>query len=214
MNNLTTKLLCLFVFLSNINSQNMHMAELFKQMPDSLMPYLTTNNKLDMLDFIDAGMEAKVTNKFDGESILCELDSTYLRLKLNTSVEVEMKLLSSSNILNDSTKHLICLVTTYGDLIKESVLNLFTSKWNSIAHDITKSKLISYVIHKPDTMSELTYNNVKNIPDDYLITLSLDKNENSMSVSASTTLLSTDDSTKVKPIISTKRLLWNGKTFK
>jgi hypothetical protein len=190
------------------------MAELFKQMPDSLMPYLTTNNKLDMLDFIDAGMEAKVTNKFDGESILCELDSTYLRLKLNTSVEVEMKLLSSSNILNDSTKHIICLVTTYGDLIKESVLNLFTSKWNPIEHDITKSKLISYVIHKPDTMSELTYNNVKNIPDDYLITLSLDKNENSMSVSASTTLLSTDDSTKVIPIISTKRLLWNGKTFK
>lgn len=214
MNKLTTTLLCLFVFLSNINSQNMHMAELFKQMPDSLMPYLTTNNKLDMLDFIDAGMEAKVNNKFDGESILCELDSTYLRLKLNTSVEVEMKLLSSSNILNDSTKHLICLVTTYGDLIKESVLNLFTSKWNTIEHDITKSKLISYVIHKPDTMSELTYNNVKNIPDDYLITLSLDKNENSMSVSASTTLLSTDDSTKVKPIISTKRLLWNGKTFK
>lgn len=214
MNKLTTTLLCLFVFLSNINSQNMHMTELFKQMPDSLMPYLTTNNKLDMLDFIDAGMEAKVNNKFDGESILCELDSTYLRLKLNTSVEVEMKLLSSSNILNDSTKHLICLVTTYGDLKKESVLKLFTSKWNSIAHDITKSKLISYVIHKPDTMSELTYNNVKNIPDDYLITLSLDKNENSMSVSASTTLLSTDDSTKVKPIISTKRLLWNGKTFK
>lgn len=214
MNKLTTTLLCLLVFLSNINSQNMHMAELFKQMPDSLIPYLTTNNKLDMLDFIDAGMEAKVNNKFDGESILCELDSTYLRLKLNTSVEVEMKLLSSSNILNDSTKHLICLVTTYGDLIKESVLNLFTSKWNSIEHDITKSKLISYVIHKPDTMSELTYNDVKNIPDDYLITLSLDKNENSMSVSASTTLLSTDASTKVKPIISTKRLLWNGKTFK
>ena len=214
MNKLTTTLLCLLVFLLNINSQNMQMAELFKQMPDSLMPYLTTNNKLDMLDFIDAGMEAKVNNKFDGESILCELDSTYLRLKLNTSVEVEMKLLSSSNILNDSTKHIICLVTTYGDLIKESVLKLFTSKWNSIAHDITKSKLISYVIHKPDTMSELTYNNVKNIPDDYLITLSLDKNENSMSVSASTTLLSTDDSTKVKPIISTKRLLWNGKTFK
>lgn len=214
MNKLTTTLLCLLVFLLNINSQNMHMAELFKQMPDSLMPYLTTNNKLDMLDFIDAGMEAKVTNKFDGESILCELDSTYLRLKLNTSVEVEMKLLSSSNLLNDSTKNLICIVTTYGDLIKESVLKLFTSKWNSIAHDITNSKLISYVIHKPDTMSELTYNNVKNIPDDYLITLSLDKNENSMSVSASTTLLSTDDSTKVKPIISTKRLLWNGKTFK
>ena len=214
MNKLTTTLLCLLVFLLNINSQNMHMAVLFKQMPDSLMPYLTTNNKLDMLDFIDAGMEAKVTNKFDGESILCELDSTYLKLKLNTSVEVEMKLLASSNLLNDSTKHLICIVTTYGDLIKESVLKLFTSKWNSIAHDITKSKLISYVIQKPDTMSELTYNNVKNIPDDYLITLSLDKNENSMSVSASTTLLSTDDSTKVKPIISTKRLLWNGKTFK
>lgn len=190
------------------------MAELFKQMPDSLFPYLTTNNKLDMLDFIDAGMEAKVSNKFDGESLLLELDSTYLKLMLNASVEVEMKLLTSSSILNDSTKHLICIVTTYGDSIKESILNLFTTKWNAIEHDVTKSKLISYVINKPDTMSAVTFNNVKNIPDDYLITLSLDKIENSLSVSASTTLLTTDDSTKVKPIISTKRLLWNGKTFK
>lgn len=214
MNKLTTTLLCLLVFLSNINSQNMHMAELFKQMPDSLFPYLTTNNKLDMLDFIDAGMEAKVSNKFDGESLLLELDSTYLKLMLNASVEVEMKLLTSSSILNDSTKHLICIVTTYGDSIKESILNLFTTKWNAIEHDVTKSKLISYVINKPDTMSAVTFNNVKNIPDDYLITLSLDKIENSLSVSASTTLLTTDDSTKVKPIISTKRLLWNGKTFK
>ena len=88
-----------------------------------------------------------MSNKFDGESLLLELDSTYLKLKLNASVEVEMKLLTSSSILNDSTKHLICIVTTYGDSIKESILNLFTTKWNAIEHDVTKSKLISYVIN-------------------------------------------------------------------
>ena len=34
------------------------MAAVFKEMPDSLFPYLTHNSRLDMLDFMEAKMKA------------------------------------------------------------------------------------------------------------------------------------------------------------
>ncbi|MBR6998224.1 MAG: DUF3256 family protein, partial [Prevotella sp.] len=42
------------------------MADLFKAMPDSLMPYLTKNNRLDMIDFMEANMKAEITNQLEG----------------------------------------------------------------------------------------------------------------------------------------------------
>ena len=42
------------------------MAALFKAMPDSLMPYLTKNNRLDMIDFMEANMKAEITNQLEG----------------------------------------------------------------------------------------------------------------------------------------------------
>ena len=39
-----------------------------KLMPDSLVPYLSLNNRLDMVDFMDAKMRAAVDNSLGGES--------------------------------------------------------------------------------------------------------------------------------------------------
>ena len=51
------------LFLSSAAAQTVTMAEVFKQMPDSLMPYITHNDRLDMIDYLDAGMKAEVTNR-------------------------------------------------------------------------------------------------------------------------------------------------------
>ena len=47
--------------------------EVFKSMPDSLAPYLTTNNRLDMIDFMDAKMKSVVTNLLEGETEMLAL---------------------------------------------------------------------------------------------------------------------------------------------
>ena len=68
----------------------------FVNMPDSLLPSLSHNNRLDMIDFINSGMKAEVTNLFDGKSSMSMLNDRYLKIQLNDYVSVEMMLFTDS----------------------------------------------------------------------------------------------------------------------
>lgn len=106
------------------------MAELFKEMPDSLLPYITHNDRLDMIDYLDAKMKAEVTNKLNGKSTLDSISANYLHLTLNEAVTVEMGTLPTEKLTADSCSHVICVITTYGSPAIESTLKFYTAKWN------------------------------------------------------------------------------------
>ena len=69
---------------------------LFKQMPDSVIPYLSTNNRLDFLDFMDSQMKAEVTNNFGGKSQMTLLTDTLITIRLNEACTVDLLLLRES----------------------------------------------------------------------------------------------------------------------
>lgn len=106
------------------------MAEVWKAMPDSLLPYLTHNDRLDMVDYIDAKMKAEVTNRMDGKSTLDTLSTDYLHLTLNEAVTVEMGLLPTDGLTADSCAHVVCVITTYGSPEIESRIKFYTANWN------------------------------------------------------------------------------------
>ena len=56
----------------------------FVSMPDSLLPLLTRNDRLDLLDYHKAGMEARVTNLMGGTTTLLERNDTTICLQLTT----------------------------------------------------------------------------------------------------------------------------------
>lgn len=90
MNN-TYRLLIIFIFqLSLFSLQAQTVRDYFKQMPDSLMPYLTTNNRLDMIDFLEAGMKSVVTNRLDGETEMLYLSDDSLSVRMSKALLVEM----------------------------------------------------------------------------------------------------------------------------
>ena len=64
--------------------------DMFKAMPDSLTPYLTDNNRLDMLDFMDAKMKAVVTNQLDGETEMLFLSDDSLAVKMSDALTIEL----------------------------------------------------------------------------------------------------------------------------
>lgn len=103
--------------------------DVFSAMPDSVLPTLTRNNRLDMVDFIASGMKAEVNDVFDGKATLDTLTADYLHLTLSEAVKVEMKLLQSSETLADTSECVVCVVMTYGIKPKESSVRMFTSKW-------------------------------------------------------------------------------------
>jgi len=68
------------------------MREAFAAMPDSLMPTLTKNNRLDLMDFMDANMRAAVTNRLGGETLMTFLSADSLSVKVSAALTVDMKM--------------------------------------------------------------------------------------------------------------------------
>ena len=65
--------------------------EAFKAMPDSLVPYLTANNRLDLMDFMDAKMKAVVTNLLEGQTEMTFLSDDSLSIRMSEALTIEMK---------------------------------------------------------------------------------------------------------------------------
>ena len=103
------------------------MRQWLTSMPDSVMPLLTQNNRLDFIDFFDARMEAVVTNLMDGKSCMDTLTDDYVRISYTQSCEVAMKLLP----VNDSTD-VLCMVTTAKAAIDDSRIDFFDEQWNPL----------------------------------------------------------------------------------
>ena len=76
------KLLFIIMLLCGASSQMraQEMRAIFLEAPDSIFPLLSKSYRADLVDYIDAGMTAKVTNSLDGTSILEELAPDYMRL--------------------------------------------------------------------------------------------------------------------------------------
>lgn len=73
-------------------SRGQTLREAFSSMPDSLLPTLTKNNRLDMLDFMDAKMKAAVTNRLDGESVMTHLATDSIAIRMSDVLTVELTL--------------------------------------------------------------------------------------------------------------------------
>lgn len=75
------------------------MRELFAQMPDSLLPTLTRNNRLDLIDFIEAGLDNMVSNRLGGESRLTMLTGNRAKLRLSEGATIELCKLEGSQVM-------------------------------------------------------------------------------------------------------------------
>ena len=96
-------------------------------MPDSVMPLLTKNNRLDFIDFYDAQMEAIVTNRLDGKSRMDMLTEDFLQISYTRSTDITMKLLP----VNDSTD-ILCMVTTVKAAANDSRIAFFDDQWTPL----------------------------------------------------------------------------------
>lgn len=133
----TTLLFCLLLALE-ISAQTT-VRDLLKSMPDSLIPYLSENNRLDMIDFMESDMDAVVTNSLGGKSQLLKLTDQYASIKLSEASSVAMRLLDVSTPV-DSLSQILCLVRTYGSDIRESSIEFYSLAWRPLPTAIYFSK--------------------------------------------------------------------------
>ena len=125
------------------HAQRPVMADLFRQMPDSLLPYLTANNRLDMVDFMEAGMKSEVTNMLDGKSQMTQLSADSLTLKLNAVLTVSMRL-DSVRHSADSTAYLIRVARHYriSDSQEQRLDDVYDTLWQRLSTTLASSTLL------------------------------------------------------------------------
>ncbi len=103
------------------------MRSVFSNMPDSIIPVLTKNNRLDCIDFLDSHMKAVVKNRFSQESEMNTLTKDYLSFKTSASSSFEMKLLP----VNDSTQ-IFCLIKHFYGPACDSEISFYNFSWQKL----------------------------------------------------------------------------------
>lgn len=107
------------------------MADLFREIPDSLLPTLSENNRLDMLDFMASNMKAEVTNRLGGKSEMTLLTDSTLSIQMSKALKVDMLLLTPETSADPESEDVICMIETFGrdSLSQESQVRFFTTSW-------------------------------------------------------------------------------------
>lgn len=187
---------------SAVSAQDMR--SLFVEMPDSLLPLLTKINREDCVDFLDAGMRARVTNRFDEESELFLFNDSYLHLKTSKNGWMQMKL------LHTASDTVVCVVNSVCAEACDSRIAFFTPQWKQLkSEEYFSAPQISDFIVESDSTEYF-----RNMADIYLVELSL--SETSDSLKARYTMpqyMLREDSARIAPHLKTLEYKWNGKRF-
>ena len=194
-------IILLFVCVAS-SVQGQDMRAVFLNAPDAVFPLLTKNLRADMVDYVEAGMEAKVTNRLDGVSVLKELADDYLLLAMTASSTMQLKLLP---VVDDT---LICMVKSVKAEAADSRVYFYDKEWNQL----DGSALFTYPSIS-DFFTSATAECI-DICDIYLVALTLSDDDNTLVAEYTMpAYMSPDDAKKVKLMLRKLVYRWNGGRF-
>ena len=200
------------------------MRDVFAQMPDSVLPAVTRNNRLDCIDFIDNNLEAKVRNAFDDYVTLEALTSDYARFRSSASSVMELKLLPRTD-----TTAVLCMVTTVecgekgsSTRIEDSALRLLNADWSPAAPDVLSSVaavnscidgLEFFTDEVPDSL-RLHYEQAKaSAADFHPVRMQLSADDVTLTLALQTGQLDVDEKNALKGRLRTITMKWDGRSF-
>jgi hypothetical protein len=205
--------LCIFVFcVSLVSYGRTTMKQVFINMPDSVFPYLTRNNRLDCVDFIESKMKAEIKNKFDENSELVTLTDDYLKIHLNENCVYEIKLLNTSDSLQ-----LICFIRSYHGPEEESKIEFYSLDWKRLdGQQLMNKPSFDSFWHKPDSMSVERFEALRKYIDPVMMSASFSEPCDIPTIifRLAEPLLNKEDKIQLKPVCMQISVKWNGEIFK
>jgi hypothetical protein len=139
-------------------AENVQIRDVFRQMPDSILPTLSVNNRLDMIDFMDSHMKAEVTNLLEGKSEMTALGEDSITIRVSDALNISILLLNTTELIDDSNQ-VVCLVQTYGtdSLSLNSKIEFFTIQWKKLSDTPQLSETDKQRISSLDKKTILNY---------------------------------------------------------
>ena len=177
---------------------------LFIEMPDTLQPLLTNNDRRDMIDFWDARMSTPVVNRLDGKSRITALTDDFLSVELSRSSSMQIKMLN--NVAGDT---LLCIVNTVGAEAYDSRIHFYNSRWERVdGSKFTMPSIADFFLPSDSVGKALE------VSDIYLVKLSLKADNDSLKAEYTMPLyMSRSDSARVASQLRLLFYRWTGKRF-
>ena len=185
---------------SRVSAQDMR--TVFLNAPDVVFPMLSSNDRADLVDVIEAGMTAKVRNRLDGVSVLAELTDDYLSLATTASSNMQLKLLP----FNGDT--VICMVKTVKAEAADSRICFYDKQWNRLDGSgmFTMPEISDFFVSPDDEYMDMC--------DIYLVSLTLSAADNTLVAEYTMpAYMSVDDAGKIEPLLRKLVYRWNGGRF-
>lgn len=134
----------LIMSMALVSAKSADIRTLFVEMPDSIMPLLTKNNKLDCLDYLDIDMPSNVTNRFGGNSQLKFVKEDMLSVQMTSVSDVDLKLLYDK----DSTLTIVLVETMCGGYC-DSKISFYNEKWEKLnCEDIIELPVVEDFVNR------------------------------------------------------------------
>jgi hypothetical protein len=179
----------------------------FVAMPDSLLPLMTKVNREDCVDFLESQMQAKVKNRFGGQTEMTALTQDYLRIEMTAYSTVEMKLLP----MNDSTV-VTCVVTTVDGPAPDSQIRFYDAQWQELPTERYLVMPVEDAFYQP--LDTLTDDNVRirSKADIYLVKASLSPDDCTLTFTYTTPqYMAKEDREALAPLLSTEPVVYEFK---
>ena len=210
---LKLKVLLLLMILPCMNTfaQSTNMHTVFSNMKDEILPILTKNSRLDLIDYIDNNMQAKVRNRLDGFTTMETLTDNYCRIKLAENSSMEIKLLKREN--NDT---IISIIRSAKIDAWDSYIKFYNLNWEELSsNDFFSLPAVETFIQKTDDMNDTDYQNILNKADIPYYYMEFNKDSDDLTITyESSAIKNIDYDTELKPYINKSITLhWNGRNF-
>lgn len=168
------------------------METLFSTMPDSIIPYLSKNNRLDMMDFMKSKMTAAVENSFGQKTVMTDFTPDYIKVQLHKGCDLEMRRFSYVGNSHENTA--VCVVFTF----KEGEQNQLSSRilfydtaWNRL---FTKVRIPEFrQFWSADSLSEDEKTEMTEMEPSILIAAKVSPEEPTLELTPTVVAVSTDE---------------------
>ncbi|MCR4995096.1 MAG: DUF3256 family protein [Bacteroidales bacterium] len=207
---------------ATVLSQPLLMRDVFAAMPDSVLPMVSKNNRLDCIDFKENNMEARVRNLLDEYVSLEALTADYARFRTSAASLLEMKLLPTS----DSTS-VLCVVFTaqMGEegtalRMEDSHLAFYTTDWEPLPEQseafrqaFDRLGVNAFLATEESVPSPYCVDALRSLNSFHPVGMAFSSDDATLTLSLQTAQLSKEEREAVRTYLRPVVLQWNGQAF-
>ena len=190
-------------------SAQRQMKDFILTMPDSLVKYLNTTKRTEMVDFYFMGVKAETFNLLSEGTVLDSLTANHADIRLNESARMQLHLLPREN--GDTV---VCMVRTFLGEAPESTFAFYDSNWKSLERKgfLPEVDPMS-LIHRPDTMTVERYEELLRLVDPLMVAAEVTPADGALTFSLSTPMTTKKEREALQDILVQRKLKWDGKSF-